>query len=170
MGWKHVVFGGGSSESDWTLLRRPSPRRACAREVTGIDRGFVHVFETSKDRNGKLERFCDRAHIQPHSFRLQLPQARPAPHAPPARLARTRTRPRRTRAVKERQSRHRWSLENTREDGPRPSPTVSPTVPGDTRENVASLAFNLSVFHPHRTGPRRTARSARPRVHSVHVS
>jgi hypothetical protein len=62
---------------------------------------------------------------------------------------------------KERQSRHRWSLENTREDGPRPSPTVSPTVPGDTRENVASLAFNLSVFHPHRTGPRRTARSAR---------
>ena len=36
-------------------------------------------------------------------------------------------------------SSNRWSLENTLEDGPRPSPTVSSTVPGDARENVASF-------------------------------
>jgi len=37
--------------------------------------------------------------------------------------------------MKERQSRHRWSLENTLEA----SLTVSSTVPGDARENVASF-------------------------------
>lgn len=61
---------------------------------------------------------------------------------------------------KERQSRHRWSLENTREDGPRPSPTVSPTVPAGTRGKTL-LLWHLIFPSFTRTAPGAHAGRAR---------
>ena len=136
MGWKHVVFGGGSSVSDWTLLRRPSPGGACAREVTGTDWGFVHVFETLR----RTEMASYKDSVLELASSLTGCSSR-EPGSPRSRLD-TPERGHRglePSKMKERQSRHRWSLENTLEDGPRSSPTVSSTVPGDARENVASF-------------------------------
>ena len=94
---------------------------------------------TSKDRKIKLQRFCVRARIQPH--RLQLPRARPAPRAPPARHARTRTA--RTRAVKERQSRRTGGVWRTHlRTAPGPARPLARPCPGTRGKTLL-----LSVFH-----------------------
>lgn len=143
MGWKHVVFGGGSSESDWTLLRRPSPEERVREKLPvpiGASSTFSKHFEGPKWQVTKI--LCSSSHPASQA-------AAPASQAcsPRSRLD-TPERGHRglePTKMKERQSRHRWSLENILEDGPRPSPTVSSTVPGDARENVAS--FHLATTH-----------------------
>ena len=134
MGWKHVVFGGGSSESDWTLLRRPSPEERVREKLPvpiGASSTFSKHFEGPKWQVTKI--LCSSSHPASQAA---------APASPPRSRLDTPERGHRglePSKMKERQSRHRWSLENTLEDGPRPSLTVSSTVPGDARENVASF-------------------------------
>ena len=146
------MFGGGSSESDWTLLRRPSPEERVREKLPvpiGASSTFSKHFEGPKLQVTKI--LWSSSHPAPQA-------AAPARQAcsPRSRLD---TSERGLRGLepskmKERQSPHRWSLENTLEDGPLPARPLARPCP-ETRGKT----LLLSIFHHPR---RRTTRSRGP--------
>ena len=139
------MFGGGSSESDWTLLRRPSPEERVREKLPVPIRAsstFSKHFEGPKSQVSKI--LCSSSHPASQA-------AAPASQAcsPRSRLD---TPERGHRGLElSKMKVERTPVSSPVESGEH-SLTVSSTVPGDARENVAS--FHLPPFLPPPTSTR----------------
>ena len=134
------MFGGGSSESDWTLLRRPSPEERVreklpvpirasstfSKHFEGPRAGYKDsVFELASSLTGCSSR---EPGLLPALPRLDTPERGQRGLEPSKNASLVR--------------RHRWSLENTLEDGPCPARPLARPCPGTRGKTLL-----LSVFH-----------------------